>query len=158
LSNYTAEHGAKRFAKAPDHPNFIIPASMKMRVPRNWISFLEEVDVDLKDVRSTVYEGGVTKGLRNGMGKIIYANGEVYKGNFKNGVRDGNGTCKFPNGCVYRGAWRDDQPAGMGLLFSRPNEMVEARFENWKVGDGYVKILFANGEFYEGHMKNNMRN
>lgn len=46
----------------------------------------------------------------------------------------------------------------MGLLFSPPNEMVEARFEDWKIADGFVKILFANGEFYEGHMKHNMRN
>ena len=34
---------------------------------------------------------------------------------------------------------------------------MEARFDGWKLQDGHVKILFTNGEFYEGNIKDNNR-
>lgn len=89
---------------------------------------------------------------------MLFANGEIYKGNFKANQREATGLCKFPNGCIYRGAWKEDRPHGLGFLFTPRNEIIEGRFEDWKVADGQVKILFSNGEFYEGNMKNNMRN
>ena len=46
---------------------------------------------------------------------------------------------------------------GNGILFTLPNEIIEARFEGYQVVDGQVKILYSNGEFYEGNFKNNMR-
>ena len=46
---------------------------------------------------------------------------------------------------------------GNGILFTLPNEIIEARFEGYQVVDGQVKILYSNGEFYEGNLKNNMR-
>jgi hypothetical protein len=44
------------------------------------------------------------------------------------------------------------------VLFSLPNELIEARFDGFKLLDGQVKILFSNGEFYEGNFKHNHRN
>lgn len=58
---------------------------------------------------------------------------------------------------MFRGEWRDDKPAGNGILFSLPNEIIEARFDGYKIVDGQVKILLRNGEFYEGNFKNNVR-
>ena len=55
-------------------------------------------------------------------------------------------------------AWRDDRPHGLGLFFTPKNELVDGRFEDWKLSDGHVNILFANGEYYVGNFKNNMRN
>jgi len=47
----------------------------------------------------------------------------------------------------------------MGILYSFPNEMIECRFDGWKIADNQnVKILFTNGEYYEGHFRNNLRN
>lgn len=122
------------------------------------MNFLEEVEVELADVTNIVYEGGVSKGVKNGSGRLVLPNGEIYKGNFKNDMRDGAGLCKFPNGCIYKGAWREDRPHGLGLLFTPKNEIVDGRFEDWKLADGHVNILFTNGEYYVGNFKNNMRN
>lgn len=66
--------------------------------------------------------------------------------------------CKFGlTGALYKGEWRDDVPQGNGILFTLPNEIIEARFDGYRVVDGQVKILHANGEFYEGNMKATMR-
>lgn len=99
----------------------------------------------------------MSKGLKNGMGQIILPSGDVYKGHWKNDVRHGTGVCRFANGAIYKGEWREGRPFGQGILYSLPNEIIEGRFEGWKVQDGIVKVLFANGEFYEGTMKENQR-
>lgn len=44
------------------------------------------------------------------------------------------------------------------MLFSLPNEVIEARFDGFRITDGQIKILFSNGEFYEGNFKQNNRN
>jgi len=101
----------------------------------------------------------VIKGVKNGLGQLIYPNGDVYKGSYKNGERCGAGLCKFgKTGSIYRGEWRDDKPMGNGILFTLPNEIIESRFNGYSVVDGQAKILMSNGEFYEGNLKNNMRN
>lgn len=108
-------------------------------------------------VTNTVYEGAVQKNLKHGMGQIVYPSGQKYKGVFKNDMRHGIGVCLFTNGAIYKGEWRDGKPMGNGILFSLPNEMIEGKFEGWKVSDGQVKVLFSNGEYYEGIFKNNLR-
>ena len=90
---------------------------------------------------------------------MVYPNGDVYKGSYKNGQRSGLGTCKFAlNGSIYKGEWRDDKPSGNGVLYSLPGEVIEARFDGYRVLDGQLKALFTNGEFYDGHVYNNQRN
>lgn len=90
---------------------------------------------------------------------MVYQNGDVYKGAFKNGERNGTGLCKFGiTGSIYRGEWRDDKLMGNGTLFTLPNELIEARFDGFTIVDGQIKILYTNGEFYEGNCKNSSRN
>ena len=72
-------------------------------------------------------------------------------------MRHGSGICKFTNGAIYKGEWREGRPQGQGILYSPPNEIIEGRFDGWKMQDGSVKILFTNGEFYEGNIKDNNR-
>lgn len=43
-------------------------------------------------------------------------------------------------------------------MFTLPNEILEGRFDGFRLVDGQVKILFVNGEFYEGNFKSNQRN
>ena len=123
--------------------------------------------MELSQVTSKIYDGGVSKGLKHGVGQLIMPNGEIFKGNFKNDVRHGAGLCKFVNGAIYKGEWRDGHPQGSGILYSPPGELIECRFEEgadgkignaqiWKIGDNtQVKMLFSNGEYYEGNFKNN---
>jgi len=47
---------------------------------------------------------------------------------------------------------------GSGILFTLPNEIIEARFDGYEVMDGQAKILMSNGEFFEGNLKSNKRN
>jgi len=129
------------------------------RLPRHWTTFVQDAMEELRHVKNIIYEGQVVKGIRNGLGQLVYPNGDVYKGTFKNGERSGTGLCKFgKTGAIYKGEWRDDKPIGNGILYSLPNEIIEARFDGYKVTDGQVKILMSNGEFYEGNFKNDMRN
>ncbi len=90
---------------------------------------------------------------------MVFPNGDVYKGTFKNNERNGSGLCKFGlTGSIYRGEWQDGKPYGNGTLFTLPNEIIEARFDGFRVADGQMKILFTNGEFYEGNCKKGLRN
>jgi hypothetical protein len=38
------------------------------RLPRHWTSFVRDALEELKNVTNKVYEGQVTKGVRNGIG------------------------------------------------------------------------------------------
>ena len=146
----------------------VIPDVLLPRVPRHWATFYDDAVAELSTVTSKIYDGGVSKGLKHGAGQLIMPNGEIYKGSFKNDIRHGPGICKFNNGAIYKGEWRDGHPQGTGMLFSPPGELIETRFEEgsdgksgttWKIGDNtQVKILFTNGEYYEGNFKNNCRN
>ena len=118
---------------------------------------MDEAIQELNQVDSKVYDGGLSKGLKHGQGQMIMTNGDVYKGNWKNDLRHGSGICRFTSGAIYKGEWREDKPYGNGMLYSLPNEIVEARFDGYRIVDGQVKILFSNSEFYEGNMKNNKR-
>jgi hypothetical protein len=55
---------------------------------------------------------------------------------WKNDMRHGIGICLFTNGTIFKGEWRDGKPMGTGTLFSYPNELIEAKFEGYRVVDG----------------------
>jgi hypothetical protein len=94
-------------------------------------------------VKNHIYEGAISKGVKSGAGQLIFPNGDMYKGQWKSDVRHGAGLCKFgATGAIYKGEWRDGRPQGNGLLFTLPSEIVEGRFEGYKLLDGQVKILF----------------
>lgn len=107
----------------------------------------------MKTVTSKLYDGVVSKGLKNGLGQIVYPSGSKFKGQFKNDLRHGLGICLFANGAIFKGEWRDDKPQGIGILYSYPNEIIECRFDGFKIFDGLAKLLLGNGEYYEGQIK-----
>ena len=141
------------------YKKFSIPSFIATRVPRHWLTFIDEAVAELLLVKNTVYEGQISKGQRNGHGQIVYPNGDVFKGQFKAGERNGAGLCKFAaTGSIYKGEWREDKPMGNGMFFTLPNELVEGRFDGYRIIDGQVKILLRNGEFYEGNLRQGQRN
>ena len=134
------------------YKSFTFPTVTRSRVPRHWLNFVEESISELATVTNNVYDGQVAKGVRQGLGQIVLPNGDIYKGNWKSDLRHGAGLCKFgETGAIFKGEWRDGKPNGNGILFSLPNEIIEARFDGFKIIDGQVKILFTNGEYYEGN-------
>ena len=64
------------------------------------------------------YEGEFIKGLPDGTGTYIWANGDNYKGNWKKGLKDGRGiyvwhTAKGDS--TLTGVWRKDKYQGSGI-------------------------------------------
>ena len=129
------------------------------RLPRQFLTFVQDALEELQNVTNTEYEGQVLKGVKSGQGQLVFPNGDVYKGNFKNNQRNGQGVCLFSRtGQIYRGDWRDGKPMGNGILFTLPNEIFEGRFNGFNIEDGHFKLLFTNGEYYEGSFKFGQRN
>eukprot|EP01088_Endostelium_zonatum_P013742 TRINITY_DN28548_c0_g1_i1.p1 TRINITY_DN28548_c0_g1~~TRINITY_DN28548_c0_g1_i1.p1 ORF type:complete len:104 (-),score=35.73 TRINITY_DN28548_c0_g1_i1:17-304(-) len=57
------------------------------------------------------YEGGWSRGVKHGKGKMIYADGSEYEGEWVFGERHGTGMYKDVAG-VYNGKWQDDKKHG----------------------------------------------
>ncbi len=49
-------------------------------MPRHWFSLMDEMLNELSTVNNHVYEGVVSKGVRQGAGQMIFPNGDIYKG------------------------------------------------------------------------------
>ena len=54
------------------------------------------------------YKGQVKNGIPNGLGKLVWPNGDYYKGEFRNGKRHGKGKRINKDGSNYNGEYEDD--------------------------------------------------
>ena len=88
------------------------------------------------------YEGYIVNNLKEGKGKITFANGNIYEGEFKDDLKNGNGKFTFANGNIYEGEFKDDMRHGKGTLYCK---------EIYDDGDVYEEI-------YEGYWENDMKN
>jgi len=88
------------------------------------------------------YEGYVVNNLKEGKGKLTFANGNVYEGEFKDDMRNGYGKFTFANGNVYEGEFKDDMRHGKGTIYCK---------EIYDDGEVYEEI-------YEGYWENDMKN
>ena len=52
------------------------------------------------------YQGNVKDEIPNGIGILIFPNGDKYVGEWKDGKRNGQGTVTFTNGDKYVGEWK----------------------------------------------------
>jgi len=57
---------------------------MVNKVPRNWVHFVEECNLEIEEITTGKYEGGMSKGVKHGMGSFIYPDGTIFKGSFRN--------------------------------------------------------------------------
>lgn len=129
------------------------------------------------------YDGEWFDGRRNGKGSVEYSNGDYYEGQFIDNLRYGYGHYEFANGDIYEGEFVDDKIQGLGYYSSiADGYYYEGEFSNNKFqGDGSLhlfsdddslvitaywpgngslpseaSILFANGDLYEGELKDGM--
>jgi hypothetical protein len=103
----------QKMAKAKEFKSFSIPKEIETRVPRHWFTLMDEMLNEISQVTNNVYEGAVAKGVKQGLGQVIFPNGDIYKGQWKADVRHGAGLCKFgATGAIYKGEWRDNRPMG----------------------------------------------
>ncbi len=54
-------------------------------------------------------------GKPNGLGKLVYDNGDRYEGDFMNDMFHGQGKYNYANGDLYRGEFLNDLPHGHGV-------------------------------------------
>lgn len=112
----------------------------------------------------------------NGNGKIKYANGNVYDGYFIDSGRNGLGVMVWQNGDKYIGAWKAGYRTGKGKFYFANGGDYDGDFSNnffdgkgvmvWKNGDKYIgdwnagqitgngKLLFVTGDSHEGAFVN----
>ena len=99
------------------------------------------------------YQGDVENGVPNGLGFLIFPNGDKYVGEFKDGKIHGQGTYTSPHGTKYVGEFKDGLPNGQGTLTHPDGRKYVGEYKDGKTwnGTGYNKngeivVRFVNGE------------
>ena len=102
----------------------------------------------VKDKYAGEYEGDFNQGLREGKGKMTYANHDVYAGAWQNDKRTGNGICWYGNGDVFQGIWKFDKMV-RGVFRKTNGEIYDGEINNGTY-HGYGKLFWNNSEWFEG--------
>ena len=90
------------------------------------------------------YEGSFSGGLRSGLGKMTYPNGETYYGIWKEDKPDGDGSYSYANGDIYSGKWVAGSRSGKGAYkYSKDGSVVVGDWDSDKLVRGTWKR--ANG-------------
>ena len=104
---------------------------------------------------STIYQGYVIDGKRQGNGKMRDSIGNIYEGTWRNDTLI-SGTCTDSIGNRYIGFFNQDaQPQGYGVYQSKDGTYYEGNWINGK-RDGFGVAIAANnelkvGEWHHGH-------
>ena len=57
-------------------------------------------------------------------------------------------------GDIFKGEHDGKMPNGVGLWISRKNQLIQAKFSLGVIQRGFCRILYPNGEYYEGFVAN----
>jgi hypothetical protein len=107
-----------------------------------------EVEIGIK----TILENGVP----NGLGFLIFPNGDKYVGEWKDGKPNGQGTTTFLDGRKYVGEYKDGKRNGQGTFtLSNGNKYVG----EWKDGErnGQGTFTWSIGNKFVGEWKDNQQ-
>jgi hypothetical protein len=99
--------------------------------------------------RCEIYEGQWVNDMREGQGKMQYADGSAYSGAWRANVRHGNGVMEFPSSIghvqKYDGEWAHDQRHGRGTLYFNNGYIHHGSFRlNIPFGQSQI-LTSANG-------------
>ena len=86
------------------------------------------------------YSGNFKNGLRNGIGKMIYKNGNIYEGDWNKGLKEGKGKLTNKNGTVKVGNFTADE-----LLSPPPIESLIVGSKTW-MKTNLTVTQFRNGD------------
>ncbi|MCY4129390.1 MAG: hypothetical protein OXG15_09155 [Gammaproteobacteria bacterium] len=110
---------------------YVVLFTVATVLPLNVDVIAQDAEVESKSTED-VYEGPLVNGLREGFGKLTYADGSVYEGEFANNLPSGNDEIlSFADGRRYQGTFIEGQMQGYGTL-------------EWPNGDVYVGTFNAN--------------
>ena len=106
------------------------------------------------------YEGVYEYGQR--MYAIEYDDGTVrfpegiYKGELSRGIREGKGTMIFEDGTVFEACFMDDKPMNYCKIIYPNGDIYEGENSNYK-RHGSGVLTYADGAVYNGEFRNDMR-
>jgi hypothetical protein len=86
---------------------------------------------DETPVEKARFEGEYKDGMRTGVGKFVYPNGDVYEGEFFENKMSGEGSYTYKaTGDIYSGGWVDGKKHGQGVYeFSRDSSMMSGTWD-----------------------------
>jgi hypothetical protein len=95
-----------------------------------------------------VYEGHMVNDLKEGTGKLMYADGRVFQGKFDDDEAV-EGTIKFPDGARYEGQLHNGARHGYGVYHFNDGSVYEGE-SVMNVFEGKGKMIWNDGGWYEG--------
>lgn len=100
-----------------------------------------------------IYKGQFNHGVREGIGRMEYANHDIYQGTWQNDHRTGDGICWFADGSVFHGVWKFDKMI-RGVFRKVSGELYDGELKDGKY-NGYGKLFWPNGIWFEGIFADN---
>eukprot|EP01038_Epipyxis_sp_PR26KG_P004723 gene4723-6628_t len=95
------------------------------------------------------YEGGWSKGMKEGKGKMSFTDGRYYDGMWSNDMKEGYGIACYGDGRKYEGDWHKGQMHGNGKATYYDGGVYEGVWKEDK-RHGQGKMSFADGSVWEG--------
>lgn len=102
------------------------------------------------------YQGYIENRKPNGLGILIFPNGDKYVGEFKDGIRNGQGTYTFSNGGKYVGEFKEGLPNGQGTFTFPSGDKYVGEFKDG-LYDGQGTVTYSTGRKYVGEYKDGKR-
>lgn len=103
---------------------------------------------DKRDRYVEKYDGNFFNGIKQGVGRLQYADKSVYEGQWQNNMRTGVGTYWISDSVYFHGFWKFDEPI-RGIFHLKNGDWYDGTFKNNKF-DGYGRYYYANGDFFDG--------
>lgn len=92
------------------------------------------------------YDGEWVSNIRQGIGTMMWNDGEWYKGGWRNGKMHGNGELHFSNGNKFVGIYNDNKRHGEGTFYWNDGDRLKAKWVNG-VKQGYAVYYWSNGDY-----------
>ena len=93
------------------------------------------------------YQGEVENGVPNGLGFIIFPDGNKYVGSWKNGKKDGLGIFTWSWGGKYVGSWKNGEYHGEGTLTLPDGMKYVGEYKEYR--EWNVMVYDKNGNIIE---------
>ena len=95
--------------------------------------------------------------VENGIGYVIFYDGDYYHGELKDSECHGNGKCTTVNGEVYDGEWKNGKMHGKGTYTYADGDVYDGEWKDCK-SRGKGKHTYAeDGDVYDGEWKDDMK-
>ena len=124
--------------------------------PKNaWVPLNEEGDAAaLPEARVIAYDGEYKDGLRHGIGRMTFPNGDVYHGAWEAGTPNGQGTYYYASGDLYSGQWKAGKKEGRGAyVYKADDSQLVGIWESGTLTTG--KWVWADGTSWHGSFRGN---